>query len=374
MTKKAAFLYDFLLIPGGAEKMALHVIKQHPGIDAIFGFIDRNTFPEKDYPGSRYRALTSSSSITGWQGIKAMSAFHHKAAFLRDYETVIYSGLYSPVAVQHHPTGCNIYYCHTIPRFIYDLRSYYLQRARAWQKPLLKSMSAYIRPRYEQAVRQMGTVVANSANVRRRLEQFLGLTDVKVIHPPVETGTFTWFGQDDFYLSTARLEPYKRVDLVVRAFMGLPKKRLIVASGGSELKRLQAMSAGSHNIEFIGWCTPEELQQLTGQCIATIYLPVDEDFGMSPVESMAAGKPVIGVAQGGLLETVVDKQTGILIDPRRLEGNSADAVMSAINAIREAIVDMDEYSALSMRKACEERAALFSLLVFDRKFSALLRK
>ena len=86
-------------------------------------------------------------------------------------------------------------------------------------------------------------------------------------------------------------------------------------SGACERARLEALASGATNIVFLGEVAAQSLVDVLGRCVATIYLPRDEDFGMSPVKSMAAGKPVIGVADGGLLETVVDGETGILLPP-----------------------------------------------------------
>jgi glycosyltransferase involved in cell wall biosynthesis len=111
---------------------------------------------------------------------------------------------------------------------------------------------------------------------------------------------------------------------------------------------------------FTGLVTEEKLRDLIGNAIATIYLPHNEDFGMSPVESMAAGKPVIGVREGGLMETVVHGKTGMLLSPEINREELIDAV-SALTPAR----------ALQMRRACEERAQLFSQDLFLDKMRAL---
>ena len=94
------------------------------------------------------------------------------------------------------------------------------------------------------------------------------------------------------------------MDLIVKAFKKMPDKRLVVVSGGADMPGIKQIAEESPNIEVLGWISEARLCDLMGRCIATIYIPRDEDFGISPVESMAAGKPVIGVQEGGLLETV----------------------------------------------------------------------
>ena len=133
-----------------------------------------------------------------------------------------------------------------------------------------------------------------------------------VIYPPCDTEKFSWIGQGNYYLSTARLMPYKRIDLIIKAFTKLPEIRLVIASTGPDESHLKQLAQGLKNIKFVGDISDQELKKLLGNAIATIYIPKDEDFGMSPVESMAAGKPVIGYGEGGLLETIINGEAGWL--------------------------------------------------------------
>jgi glycosyltransferase involved in cell wall biosynthesis len=162
---------------------------------------------------------------------------------------------------------------------------------------------ALYRLAYERAVRGMDTLVTISETVRKRFRKHLG-HDSLVVYPPCETDRFQWMEEGDFYLSTARVDPLKRVGLIVKAFKEMPDKRLVVVSGGADLPGIRRIAEGSLNIEILGWVDETTLTELMGRCIATIYIPRDEDFGISPVESMAAGKPVIGVQEGALLETI----------------------------------------------------------------------
>jgi len=231
-----------------------------------------------------------------------------------------------------------------------------------WQRPALLGLINYMKPRYEEAVARMDTIIANSQNVRQRLSRYLDCEAI-VVYPPCDTKHFRWQGQDGFYLSTARLDSLKRVDLIVKAFIKLPDKKLVVTSGGAELGRIKRLARDAPNVIFTGWVGEGELQRLVGNCIATIYVPKEEDFGMSPVESMAAGKPVIGVAEGGLLETVVDEETGFLLRPDLREED-----------IIEAIIRMDGPMAFEMRGACEKRARQFDVKIFIEKMRKVMEK
>jgi len=281
-----------------------------------------------------------------------MHAFRNKTSFLNNYRQAIYSGFYSPLAMINHQRGSNVYYCHTPPRFIYDQRDFYSSRLPFLQRPLLGWFIGYLKPLYEAAIASMDIIIANSENVRARIHTYLG-KDALVVYPPCDTDSFIWRGQADYYLSTARLDVLKRVDLIIEAFIRMPDKKLIVTSEGNDYARLKKLAGKRENILFTGLVTEEKLRDLTGNAIATIYIPRDEDFGMSPVESMAAGKPVIGVREGGLMETVVHGETGMLLSPEINREEIIDAV-SALTPAR----------ALHMRSACEERAQLFSQDLF----------
>lgn len=370
MSKDIVFIYDFLQVKGGAEQFALNIARNFGQVQCIFAAVDHETFPNVSREAAGFRALTTMSRNSGLMAVKALHSFKSGCAFLQRYDTVVYSGVYAPVAIRHHVLGRNVYYCHTPPRFVYDLRSFYRQKARIWQRPVLDLLARYVEQNYRDAVMQMDTVIANSMNVRNRLSKYLGLSDVSVMHPPVDTERFSWLGQGDYYLSTARLEPYKRVDLIVRAFLEMPRRNLVVASGGSQLTELKKLAAEARNITFTGWCSESELRKLVGNCIATIYVPIDEDFGMSPVESMAAGKPVIGVDEGGLRETIVHDETGFLIACSPGSLSFADEKLKC--RIIEAVSRMSKTVASNMRSACEKRALLFSIEVFNRKFRSVI--
>ena len=252
-------------------------------------------------------------------------------------------------------------YCHTPPRILYDHRDFYLARQPRLRRPLWRLLAGRYRRRYEAAVRAMDAVIANSETVRRRIRDFLGL-DAVVVHPPVDTAAYQYKGQEPFYLSTARVDVLKRVDRVVAAFAAMPDKKLVVVSGGSELDRVRAMARGCPNIDIRGWTEAAELRRLIGTAVATIYIPRDEDFGISPVESMAAGKPVIGVREGGLTETVVHGETGVLLPP----DPTPEDVARAVRALGPA-------EALAMREACQRRAAAFDTKVFVDNMRELAR-
>ncbi len=360
-TGKGIILYDFLAVMGGAERLTLDLARALENVELCVGYRVPSDALDAPCASLTCHDLSARSDAPAWRTVKLMRAFAGKTAFLSGYDWALFSGSSAPLAVKNHLSDRNLLYCHTIPRFAYDLKDYYLAMLPVWQRPLFKALIRYVRPRYENAVSAMDEIIVNSENVRRRLREHLGF-DARVVHPPIDTGGFRWRGQEGYYLSTARLEDFKRVDAIVRAFLKTPDKTLVVASGGGRLNRLKEMARNAANITFTGWVGEKELRRLMGGAIATIYIPMDEDFGMSPVESMAAGKPVICVREGGLLETVVHGETGLFIEPGPLEEGVVDAVRR-----------LDARTARTMRRACEKRARRFSLETFVTEMRAILR-
>ncbi|WP_163294281.1 glycosyltransferase [Desulfovibrio sp. JC022] len=329
---------------GGAEKTTLVMQEAFPNSKICVDFFNRNSF--KKLGETDIIELGKPSTCQPLNAIKGIQNFKRKTGFLKDYDLVIYSGSYAPCAVQNQVKGKKVLYCHTIPRFAYDLYSHYFENIPRAARSIFKMLVAYVRKNYERAFSEMDLVIANSQNVRSRIQKYLN-ADAIVINPPVDTSAFKWLGQQDYYLSTARLEKYKRVDLIVTAFKKMPDKKLIVTSGGSELKNLQKLAGNAPNISFTDWIDHEELIRLMGNAIATIYMPKDEDFGMSPVESMAAGKPVIGVNEGGVMETVMDGETGIF-------------VKTEVRDIVRGVGKLSPQKALNVKETCKKRADEFN--------------
>ena len=360
---KNYLLYDFMQVAGGAERVTLTLAETFP---------DFQTLVSRCYPDAQPLLDASSAQVQelrgGWSArlpriLESMWCFRFRAGRLRDAHTVLYSGFYAPLAVYQQRSGRRLYYCHTIPRFAYDLYDSTLAGFPFWLRPLYALFVRWFRAQYEAAIGRMDRIFVNSENVRARLKRYTGL-DAEVVYPPVATQHFRFLGDQGYYLSTARLVPNKRVDVIVQAFLQMPERSLVVLSGGPELERLKAIAGEAPNIRFTGWQTDEALRRWVGEARAVIYLPVDEDFGMSPVEAMAAGKPVIGVAEGGLLETIVSGHTGVLV---RSPPNP-ESVIKAVAAVE----NCQSLDPGRVQEACTARAAQFTEARFIERMRQIL--
>lgn len=356
------FLYDFLQVMGGAESVCLRLLEEYHQSRLIVGSIDESVFPRSVTHSLNIHNLGRHTRIQGWQSYKTSRAFLSGDFTLAKYKNAVFSGIYAPLTLLRERAQRNVYYCHTPPRFVYDLKDYYLDNMPNWMRPAFLGLVNWYRPKFEKSLEYADVIACNSENVRRRLRRFCQ-KESRVIYPPIAQDGYDFESSGDYFLSTARLEDYKRVEVVVKAFIDMPDKKLIVTSGGSDYEKLKKMASDAPNIQFTGWTTSESLQRLVNNAKATIYIPRDEDFGMSPVESMSAGKPVIAAKEGGLLETVIEGETGWFLE-------KPDDPRSLVELVDK--IPKEDY--LNLRQNCEKRAAYFSRQIFFESFDSLLVK
>jgi glycosyltransferase involved in cell wall biosynthesis len=220
---------------------------------------------------------------------------------LRGYDLVVSSesGPAKGVITSSHTR--HICYCHTPMRYLWDLYPAYRNewtRSR-WKRAMMAPIASYLRLWDYASAARVDRFAANSRNVQTRIWKTYR-RESEVIHPPVEVGSFYWKPAEDYFLAVSELVPYKRMDSLVRCFSASGRK-LKIAGSGPEFRRLRAMAGA--NVEFLGRVTDEELRELYARCRAFL-LPGEEDFGLTPVEALASGKPVVALGRGGALETV----------------------------------------------------------------------
>ena len=343
---------------GGAERLILIMAKGLRADIATGFWSETETFPKSDVPHKLF-VLGHPSQKSGWRYLKFQWLFYFKTKFIRDYGLVIFSGNNCLSAAHNVRPGVKkIFYCHSPVRHAFDLKDYYLKNKVWWKRIILRLFIPISRLVYRYGFNQMDFVIANSKNVQERIKKYLDRDSV-VIHPPIQTDKFKWFGQGDYYLSFSRIDKLKRVGDIVRAFQKMPDKKIIIASAGDDFENVKELATGFNNIQILGWQSDDELKELIGNCIATIYIPINEDFGMTPLEGMSAGKPCIGVFDGGLKETIIDRLTGKFIP--------ADY---KIEDIIKAVEWLTPEQALKMRADCEQQAEKFS----EEKFIEGIRK
>jgi glycosyltransferase involved in cell wall biosynthesis len=280
----------------------------------------------------------------------------------RDVDLVVSSdasvikGLDSPPGVPH------ICYCHSPPRYLWDMNEDYRLSAEVKGpigRALFQRVVPYVREFDRLAAQRVTHFISNSAFVQARISACYQ-RESDIIHPPVAFEEFeiSPTGPDRFYLVVSQLVPYKKIDLAVQAFNRL-KKTLVIIGNGSERGRLEKMAGPT--IKFLG-SQPQAVLKDHYRRARSLVFPGIEDFGITPLESQAAGRPVIAYRMGGVLETVREGETGLFFDQQ-----TPESLMEAVERFEAIIHQFDPL-------ACRRRAALFGREQFRAKFAAYLGK
>ena len=362
MKNKTIILHDTFLYKWGWERLILMMWKALDA-DIASGFFSSWSFDLKK-EWFKWKIIQVSSEIFAkwFRHIKLKFSFLFKTKFLKEYDTVIFSWDCLSAVRNCKKETKKIYYCHTPPRYLYDLKELYIKKIPFLIRPIFIFISYIFRKMYESDIKKMDLILANSENTKKRIKQFL-LIDAQVLYPPVNIKEFKFISCSNYYISFARLSDAKRVDKIVEAFKLLPEKKLIIIywENDPQKDKIFKLTEGYKNIKLITLPWNMWFTKYIWNAIATIYIPIDEDFWMSPVESMSAWKPVIWVKDWGLKETIINKKTWILI------GKNAK-----VEELIEAIKKLTPEKCLEMRKNCEKRAKEFSLDKFEKKLKKII--
>jgi len=308
---RVAIVHDWLNQIGGAEAVLETLVELFPGAPIYTSIYWREGMP------AAYRRwdirTTWLDRLPGIYRHHQRYLLFYPLAFggleLRDYDLVISNKSAFCLGVRTWPGAHHLCYCLTPTRFVWDFETY-VQREQVGRmaQRLVRPFLGWLRRWEQRAAERVGSFIAISHEVQARIRRFYHRPS-EVIHPPVDTRRFrppADGGHGDYFLVVSRLIPYKRIDLAVRAFtdLGLP---LWIAGDGRDRAGLEAMAGP--NVRFLGRVPDGELGPLLAHCRAFIF-PGLEDFGIAPVEAMAAGRPVIAFAGGGALDYVVEGVTG----------------------------------------------------------------
>jgi len=253
---------------------------------------------------------------------------------LAGYDLILSSSHAVAKGARVGPGQMHISYVHTPMRYLWESGRDYFQfgSGRWWKRPALVGIRPYLRRFDRRTAGSVDYFIANSDNVKQRIQRVYG-AQAKVIYPPADTNFFTpcrgACGAGDYYLVVSSLEPYKRIDLAVDAF-ARSGRRLVVAGRGTLQRELRERARSARNVEFLGAVDNERLRDLYQHCRALIFPGLD-DFGLTPVEAQACGRPVVCFARGGALETVTDGVTGV-----HFHEQTCQALVSAIERLERA--------------------------------------
>ena len=358
---RVAFVHEFLTQWGGAEAVLKTLTELWPEAPIHVITYDKKLVTEL-LPGKKIIPSFLQTAPGMPKKFKYYLAFMPAAIESLDlsgYDLVISdSSAYAKGAIVKPPAK-HICYLHTPTRYLWSDRESYIKSAPIplplIGQPVVKLIVRFLQKWDLKAAKRPDVIVANSEYIAERTKKYYSRTPDYVLWPPVETSRFTISPNiDDYFLVVGRAEPYKRTDLVIEAANKLGFK-LKVVGGGTKLDYLKKM-AGS-TVEFTGRVSDEELTDLYAKCRAFIF-PAKEDAGITPLEAMASGRPVIAYAEGGALESVVAGKTGEFFNEQTVESLS--------KVIK--VFDATKYDSRVIRAHAET----FSKENFQRKFRALV--
>jgi len=274
---------------------------------------------------------------------------------LSGFDVVISSSDSFAHGVITKPTTFHLCYCHTPMRYAWDWANEYLAENNigyGLKGLFVRNIIHNLRIWDRVAADRVDQYLANSENVRERIAKYFR-AQAEVVYPPVDLLGIQPSGKphEDYYLIVSRIEPYKKIKLAVEAFKDL-KKKLIIVGDGSDLPYLKSIA--TDNVEFLGPKYGKELYPYFQNAKAFIF-PGEDDFGITPVESMAAGRPVIAFRKGGTLETVIEGKTGLFFDE-----STAESLRSSVDQLEK---DYDKF----IPDVCREQAQSFSKTSFQSK-------
>lgn len=327
---KIALVHDYLTQPGGAERVFELLCKRYPNADIFTSLYE----PKQTIDlGEREVRTTVLQKVPGAsKNFRLMTPFYFsafRALDLKDYDLIISSTTSFAKAVQKRPGAIHICFCHNVTRFLWDTTTY-LRDYGTYRNlyGILKPIFQQMRKADLDSAQEPDFYIANSSTVASRIQQFYGKTSV-VINYPIDINRFIFSkDKEDFYLVSARLIGYKRIDVIIEAFnwLGLP---LLITGDGPERERLESRSL--NNIKFLGHVSDTERSHLMSKARGVIVAAL-EDYGLVPVEANASGTPVISYGKGGVLDTQIPGETGVFFNLQTPE------------AIHTAVVDSTKIS------------------------------
>lgn len=305
---KIAIVHDWLVIYGGAERVLEHIIDLYPNAD-IFSLIDFVDEEQRNFLRGKKPITSFLQKIPGvkknYRKFLPLMPLAIEQFDLSEYDLIISSHYSVAKGVLTGPNQKHICYCHSPMRYAWDHYHEYLR-----EMNLQKGMKSWfarwqlhrIRGWDIQSANSVDHFISNSSFVSKRIEKYYRRNS-QVIHPPVDTEKFTLETiKEDYYVCAGRFVPFKRIDLVAKAFAKMPEKKLILIGDGPEMAKIRD-NAGS-NCFFTGFLPPDQIKNYFAKAKAFIF-PSEEDFGIVPVEAQACGTPIIAYGRGGALETVI---------------------------------------------------------------------
>lgn len=368
---KIAIVADWLVSYAGSERVLEQMLACFPEAD-VFSIVDF-------VPDSQRAFLQGKQPMTSFiQSLPGARRFYRhylplmplaiEQFDLSAYDLILSSSHAVAKGVIVGPDQLHISYVHSPIRYAWDLQHQYLHESGLDRRWLVGSLARYLlhRIRLWDVRTPLGVdcFIANSGFIQRRIQRVYGRSS-HVIYPPVDIEAFTPGEQrEDFYLAASRMVPYKRMDLIVRAFSSMPDKKLIVIGDGPDFAKVEA--AARPNITLMGYQSFDILRDHMRRAKAFVFA-AEEDFGITPVEAQACGSPVIAYGKGGVLETVMGSDTGHPPTGIFFDQQTVDSIVQAVTAFE---TQAERFDSGAIRRNAER----FSVQRFRDQYKALVTR
>ncbi len=334
MAVRIALVHDYLMDRGGAERVLSVLHRMFPSAPIYTSVHDRQaTLPDFDNaliitsPLQRLRLTPQNYKL-----LLPLYPLVFRAFDLSGYDLVVSSASAYAKGVRH-PASQHLCYCYTPTRFVWMFDQYVeMERLSPARSLSLRAMLPYLAWQDRVASRQVDHYAATCRNVAERIRRFYQ-REAEVIWPPISINSFEVSQEPgEFFLIISRLNRYKRIDTAIEACNRM-KQPLVMAGSGPDAARLAGLAGPT--VKLLGRVSEQEKIDLLRRCKALI-LPGEEDFGMTPLEANACGRPVVALARGGALETVLHGETGLLY-----QEPAPEAIIAAIDQLSRTGLEPD---------------------------------
>lgn len=366
---KIILAQPYLTLRGGAERVILKIAQHYKAKIYTTEYNKESTFPEfadidievikKKIPLSEMLPYRAS------QGLRYGYTFYN-TVIKEDYDLL--NSHISPSEWIRHKNRNVLWYCHTPPREVYDLYSVRMKNRSYTEKFIYATFTSSYKFIANKIVKEIEGIATNSNNTASRIKKYFG-RDAVVINPAIDYDQFKDKGDDKYFLYPSRIIANKRQDYAIEAFKKFERNvqgyKLIIAGAVSKDKEHIAYfekikRLADKNVEFKINISERVLLNLYSKATAILFAGINEDFGYIPIEAMASYKPIISVNEGGPKETIVNDETGYLV-------NSTEEMASKMQFIAEHPAIAHEMGKKG-RKRVEEK---YSWNIFFKKFDKL---